>query len=307
MGQYSKRPSFKQTPLSSIITEFALALTAKRDDDFYPSGTAIVIGQYLAITAKHVIEDYYCRCENSGSMPTQGKRSLNFSINAIQVLKEGKAGALWNITRVWLSSWTDVAFLRLTPASKLAAEYKWRPPRIALLPPRVNSRVSGFGYASSNIHTRNLAEIDEVIWRTSPHTAIGEVLEIHERQRDRSRLNFPCFRTNARFDGGMSGGPVFDDMGRLCGIVCSNLAPERNGDEHVSYVGSLWPSMATPINLRREGFPPNETYAALELAKHGHISAEGWERIDLAKDACGNIVGARLNSADEQHFKEGVI
>ena len=36
-------------------------------------------------------------------------------------------------------------------------------------------------------------------------------------------LPFPCYHVGARFDAGMSGGPVFDEYGSLCGLVCASL------------------------------------------------------------------------------------
>jgi hypothetical protein len=41
--------------------------------------------------------------------------------------------------------------------------------------------------------------------------------------------------------------------------------------------------MGTQLDIDRGGFPPGVTYPALELAKHGHITAVGWERIELVK------------------------
>ena len=36
-------------------------------------------------------------------------------------------------------------------------------------------------------------------------------------------LAFPCYEINARFDPGMSGGLVVDELGAVCGLVCSTL------------------------------------------------------------------------------------
>jgi hypothetical protein len=52
---------------------------------------------------------------------------------------------------------------------------------------------------------------------TNPYTPTGKVQEVHDERRDSGRLSFPCFRTNARYDPAMSGGPVFAEDGHLCG------------------------------------------------------------------------------------------
>jgi hypothetical protein len=59
-------------------------------------------------------------------------------------------------------------------------------------------------------------------------------------------LSFPCFQVNARFDHGMSGGPVFDETGCLVGVICASL-PGEDGAEHVSYVAGLAPMLDMSI------------------------------------------------------------
>ena len=53
-------------------------------------------------------------------------------------------------------------------------------------------------------------------------SSVGVVREIHDWRRDKVNLPFPCYRVGARFDAGMSGGPVFDEYGSLCGLVCAS-------------------------------------------------------------------------------------
>ena len=118
----------------------------------------------------------------------------------------------------------------------------------------------------------------EVEWRDSPTTTTGEITEIYPEKRDSSMLPFPCYRTNARFEHGMSGGPVFNDRGHLCGLICAGSETET---DYYSYVSTLWPSMATPVSFPRAGFASGETYPVLDLARQGFIKAEGWERIVL--------------------------
>jgi Trypsin-like peptidase domain len=277
MTEYSKEPSFKETGLASPITEIALALTASKDGVWRPSGTAVVIGPHLAITAKHVIEDYWKKYEGIQIEAEVGERideAGSFHIFAFQVLEEGKTGALWEVTRIWLSPFTDVAFIRLTPYSEAARKYKWRVANINLLPPEVGTRISGFGYHSSAISVKESERGIEIEWKDSPTTTIGEVIEVFQERRDPIMLPFPCFRTNARFDGGMSGGPIFNEQGNLCGIICS-------------YVASLWPSMATEIDMDREDFPKNIYYPVLELAQYKHIQAKNWEKIVVLKKPDG--------------------
>ena len=119
---------------------------------------------------------------------------------------------------------------------------------------------------------------------------------MHHEKRDSSRLNFPCFLVNARFDGAMSGGPVFNSKGHLCGIICSNLPPDLTDpeSEHASYVTTLWPLMGLTIDLDREGYEEGVKYPMIELVKGGFITAIDIENVILNKDSQGNITSTSM-------------
>ena len=227
-------------------------------------------------------------------MTGSGTIAASFSMQALQVLGRGR-GALWDVLRVWLSPHTDAAFFSLTPRSDLAAKHSWRCPQLELLPPRQGERVVGFGYHSSTITLIEDEKSITVEWYDEPATTVGEVMEVHEQLRDSSRLRFPCFRTNARFDGGMSGGPVVNEDGMLCGLVCSALPASAAGEEDVSYAALLWPAMGTILDMPRSGFPADESYPALDLARDGFIDARGWEQVKLFPKSDGQFqVGLKL-------------
>jgi hypothetical protein len=86
-------------------------------------------------------------------------------------------------------------------------------------------------------------------------------------------------------------------MGKLCGIICSNLPPNTDGEDHVSYVTSLWPMMGIRIDLERSGHDRNIKYPMLELARDKFIHTDGWERIVLYPDQEGIIREAELKPA----------
>jgi hypothetical protein len=276
---FSTVPSFKEVGLKSPFAEFAMPLAAFRDGYYRPSGTAVIIAPHLAITAKHVVEDFWKNYESSALTPDSHG---SFSMVAVQMLESGQAGQLWTVIKVFCSRFTDVAFLQLMPLSVLPAEYRWRGPRINVLPPRVGSCITAFGYHSSKIDVKVDADKTGIKWFDSPTASGGEVMEIHEKKRDNAMLPFPCFRTNARFDHGMSGGPIFNEDGELCGLICSGFPFE---EEHVSYGASLWPAMATGLDLPYEGFPSGAKYPFIELARRDIIAVHGWERITIVNNS----------------------
>jgi hypothetical protein len=68
----------------------------------------------------------------------------------------------------------------------------------------VGTPIAAFGYPESSFIGRSG---DELTIGLSPSTTTGEVTAVFPEGRDRSMLPFPCYQVNARFDGGMSGGP----------------------------------------------------------------------------------------------------
>lgn len=86
----------------------------------------------------------------------------------------------------------------------------------------------------------------------------------------------------------MSGGPVFNEKGQLCGLMCRswNFGDSRT---NISYVASLWPMMAAKIDAKRADNPTGKGgYFVLELAKTGIIKARGFEKISI-DELTGNV------------------
>lgn len=291
MSEFSKTPSFANTPLQSPIAAHSFLLMAVYKEERFASGTAIVVAPNLAITAKHVIEDFWQKYNPHVLMKERAE--AKFSLQAFNVIAERAIG-IWDVTKLWSAHYHDLAFIRLTPRAGIPSDYKWTKLIVELEPPKVGERIAAFGYRDTKVDVVNDIDQSGLKVLVDGTTAVGEVIDVHPERRDSARLPFPCFQTNARFDGGMSGGPVFNDAGHLCGLVCSNLPPSAEGEEHVSYVSLLWPLMATPLDMNREGYPPDISYPAIELARGGFINARNWERISLVHDADGKIINVEF-------------
>jgi hypothetical protein len=207
--------------------------------------------------------------------------NINTSLNmaVIQIRGKDGSGLLWSIDKIWTSSITDAAFLRLQPMSEQCQNYEWRLPRMSLLPSPVGNEVQCFGYPHCKAILPEVSGNNRYIrMEENSTTSIGRVVEIFNERRDSVQFPFACFQTDARFDGGMSGGPVFSG-GNLCGLICSNIPPYNDGEPHASFVVSLWPAMATQLDWDLDGCPTGERYPVLELAKMGVIKAIGWEQV----------------------------
>lgn len=291
--EFSKAPSFNDTNLNSPVNEFALGLCALKDDIYYGSGTAVVIGRYLAITAKHVIEDFVSHFD-SVKLPEEGTvdHDASFNLQAFRILENGSSGKLYDITKIWYCKFSDLALVRLSP--RTGDDSVWRLPKLDLRVPAVGSRLSSFGHRNPSIERSG----GNISWTVDSKTSVGEVREIHDERRDSSRMQFPCFQTNARFDGSMSGGPVFTDEGNLCGLICSNMPPFSEDEEHISYVVSLWPLMGLELDMPRAGHPADSKYTVYELARDGFINTVGWEDIEVHRNDLGVVTQVKMKKSN---------
>jgi hypothetical protein len=263
--KYSKKPSFGESPLVSPVGRVAARVLAiDNQGTVVASGTCVRIGVGLYLSAKHVIEDF---------VDSFGHESFHLNCSIwVAHLYDGEGMEIWALTNVWTGTNTDISILRAIPhvtnKTPLAAV---NTVGLDLAPPPIGSRVSAYGFCESKGTfkvEKNTVSLD--LWGT-PVTAVGEIREIHDQTRDQYLLNFPCFRVNARFDGGMSGGPIFTDNGSICGVVCKGYKLEDPELESISYGATLWPALCLPITVDMRTGMPCERYCLLDLARTGYI------------------------------------
>jgi len=260
-------PTFKETPPTQIIHEVAMPLFAidHTGRSLWVSGTAFIVGRGYAVTAYHVIEDFLARYDFDVT-----KNEINsFQLLGILSLDGDTRHLPLKMMRIWRRGPLDIALMAVGVPADWPDQHRWKAPMLDLLPPRVGDEIFGFGFANSSAHELE-SEIPQM--QLHPRTTTGKVIEVHHLKRDSTRLGFPCFRTNARFDGGMSGGPVFNfRTGHVCGVICSSLPPGAQDVEHVSYASSLWPIVGTLIDSVEP--PGGEQFPAMRLFERQEINA----------------------------------
>jgi hypothetical protein len=283
--------SFNHTGFNSPIAEFAVMLVGMDGQQYSPFGTGVIIGPHIALTARHVVDEFFQMHEGVNSRDRDQSSEVKFAVQGFHFLEKGTRVSAWDVRKIYTLDGNDIAFLQLAPTLKSQLSYPWRTVALQLLPPPVGTSIAAFGYHSNEMKSDDKKE---VTIGTNPYTSIGRVQEVHEERRDNVLLPWPCFRTDARFEGAMSGAPVFTKEGALCGIVCKSYDLESSEKEHISYVSTLWPSMATMVDYDRKGFPHGVTYPALELAKDGFIYALDWRRVIVRRDNATGHVGASI-------------
>jgi hypothetical protein len=94
----------------------------------------------------------------------------------------------------------------------------------------------------------------------------GNVTNIFQEARDKVMMPFPCFQSDIPIYGANSGGPVFDNRGRICGVNCTSFEG-TDISFHIPLRGIL-DLRATGISfIPEDPFPRKRTIAELGLAK----------------------------------------
>lgn len=252
---------FDYTPFGSPVSQIAgliIAGAGRAADDVVPFGSGFLASLDLAFTARHVIDDIFERF--TGRRPADLVGRLSFGL---QLGTADASGGLvkWDITDYHYSPTLDIVGLKIRLAKPLPSDRLLHLPTFNVLPPERGETVTAFGYA--NTTRRRLADAS-VRLRLDPRTTTGIVQEVHHLFRDRAFLSFPCFRTNAQFDPGMSGGPVFNRANEICGVVCSSLPPGAEEEEHASYASLIWPAFGIRFNDRTRKPEPRFLRSAAE-------------------------------------------
>ena len=285
-------PTWRGTSLDSPVTKVAIPLMTAVGSELYASGTACIIAPWLAITARHVVEDHFERF--LGRRPNTTDEASHITRTYI-VPGGGQPVIPLVVQRTWYLEPYDIAVLYPSPGSEMDPNHVWDLPTFSLLPPRAGSRISAFGYPNSkfvSIGTNNYE------LQLDAHTTDGIVQEVHHEKRDGVRLSFPCFRTNARFDGGMSGAPVFNDQGSVCGLICSSLPPTTPDEDHASYVSTIWPMLLIQIDAPWGRYPAGTRYCLYEYAQEKIIPTIGLKFLILNKSPQGDQFICQYDDSD---------
>ena len=269
---------FERLEPDAPISEFVFRLVV----DLY-SGDPVVVGSatlfcgHLLLTVKHVVtaRQVLDGSQHVNSASPEVTTLVERGLTAVQVLP-GPEYVFWDVVSAIAHPVSDLALLRVSSNPRRSdpeSPLRRTAPVVSAFAPPVGERVTAFGYrrnrarASENSGGGRHIDIDgELMW------SVGIVRGIYEWRRDDSMLPFPCYHVSARFDSEMSGGPVFDEYGSLCGLVCTNFDDSLETDEPISFVATLWPLFALMIDGDRgDDYPRGVRYPAIELARDGQI------------------------------------
>lgn len=181
---------------------------------------------------------------------------------------------------------SDLALLRAGMLTADGEQYVFPACRLSARVPRTGTRVRAAGYAAATVEADTEKErARRIAFARNLSVSHGEVLQVYREGRDTFRdldgrptgaLPTVCFETSARFDGGMSGGPVADPDGNVCGIV------SRGGTSVDRSFASATPFLF-PLHL-----PQKDPLTVHQLARAGRIAVdEYFEQLIITYDENG--------------------
>lgn len=279
------------------IQQSIMPIITGNNGKYWPLGTGFMIGaDGLMMTATHVLREAYLK--GTGSHAPAGASTVDMELYALYLTNEQHgpnneffAGGLWPIDKIWFSEELDIAFCWLRSATKNDVPLKF--PVVKLSPglPTTGQNIVGFGYYKMENETSEYTA-EKIELKYSQNTAFtkGIIQELHPLGRDNCMLKFPVFHTDARFDGGMSGGPIFNESGAVCGVICSSMPPFEDGSKHISYDSLIYPVMGSAIEVAINGNGNAELVPIHKLIEMGYIAVdETYEKIEVINNGNGTL------------------
>jgi len=270
---FSPLPEFGHRIQQGVMTLITIA-----NGQIIPIGTGFTIApDGLMMTAVHVIEEAIKRVVSKRNLDGTIEHHLEFYALYLTAKTHGEnneftLGGLLPIHRVWFSQELDIGYCWLTSPIIDGAPLKYPIFRLSPGLPKVDENILGFGYHSMKGAIGEFK--DGKIWiEYSQDTAFtrGKIVEVFPIKRDSAMLPFPCFHTNARFEHGMSGGPIINERGDVCGVICSSFPLVENSPEYISYGSLIWPALGTSIEVAMSQGVQPEMLFVYDLIVRGFV------------------------------------
>jgi len=279
---YSVGAGFSPLPADhpSPIEQSVLPVFTRVADQLVPLGTAFMIAPNgLMMTARHVVEAALAtkthRSRDDGTFYDHYELYVLYLTGELSDNPDAVNGGFLSVVRVWCSDNTDIGFCWLQTLLKNDEPVSYPTMRLSPGLPRVGEKILGVGYHKMNTTVAGVFCCKTVVDYSQDFAhASGSVITVHRERRDVGMLNFPCFHTDAQFEPGMSGGPIFDERGYVCGVICSSMPPIENDPRYISYGSLLWIALGSSIEIASPIEERPENVTIYDLVSRGYIRTD---------------------------------
>jgi hypothetical protein len=195
------------------------------EHDLHTHGSAVLLHPGIAVTAKHVVEEWVQLIESDrASAYCTGPRQDQMLI--------------WEVEALHVATNADLAVLVLRYRSHLPSRREFFTHKVTTRMPVKGDQVSLAGFRADE---RSVPKASDG-FASMLCAATGTVIDVWPEGRDSVMLPSASFAVQCAAIGGMSGGPVFDKDGRLIGIVSSSF-----DNDDIACVSHIWPALLAPI------------------------------------------------------------
>jgi S1-C subfamily serine protease len=230
-------------------------------------GTAFLIAPGgVAVTARHVIDEALVRVDQQpGAYVAVLWVGSGTDVDDVRDLLGGLIGVY---QRAVDGNKSDLALLRISTVFRQGEFYPL--PTLALssrLPQRGNM-ICALGYTKFDVESDTTTQTERLVTIAQDlHYSSGRITDVYPDGRDATMLPTACFETSARFDPGMSGGPVLGEDGTVCGVVASGMAHD---DGYTSFAS------ATPFVFTLGIKDDDRLVRVYEMAKQGNVQTDDY-------------------------------
>jgi hypothetical protein len=188
-------------------------------------------------------------------------------------------GGLLPVGNLYKTGYSDICIIKLLLPVHAKNKQLLHVPGFPLSPgiPEENEECFGLGYHSGLWRSRTEKVEQRTLQVTQTFSAArGYVEEIYFPQRDAAVLPFPSFRTSARFEAGMSGGPVIGKRGTVVGVITTGMAHVDAGS-YIGHASLIGPALLIPIECQIKQAPPRRHLFFEYACAGGAAFDETWE------------------------------
>ncbi len=223
------------------LTRFVLPVVAIDELEMRPLGTSFFIAPGLALTARHVVEDFLPYSPGGATelqlllFTDQVDATTGASMDGPMRVVHCEAASADADGRVA----HDLALLIFEHRGTDEDTARLSRVPLTFTAPAVGDEILALGYTSSpdGMPITIDGDLASVSYRSQVMACRGLVEEVHPDGRDRVLLTFPVALAGKPNHPGMSGGPVLNTSGLICGMTTSG----GDGDLPWSYVSFLRP------------------------------------------------------------------